>query len=94
MKTIEQVKALGAPFRAAEVQVSLLERVARFVVVIGHGNNPAIDLPVRGNPNDFREVVSEITAAAMEMGLIHENSIVAGTDLDALQGLTSQEGVN
>jgi len=83
--TFEELKALGAPFSFAEVQVSLLKKTARLVMVVGQDPNPAKDFPLHDpNLNTLDDVAAHIIAAAEEVGLLDEDSKVGVVDLDGL----------
>jgi hypothetical protein len=80
--TIEEIKALGAPFPRAEVQTSLRKKIARLVLLDPHHINPTLDLPVVGEGTVY-EVGADIIAAAGQKCLLDENSVTAIVDLDS-----------
>ncbi len=78
---ITELKNLGAPFPAAEVQVSVKKKIARLVLVL---LNPTMDFPL-GENTTVKETATEIIQAARDQGLIDENTVVDVIDLDSLQ---------
>jgi hypothetical protein len=81
---LDKVKALGAPFEKAEVQVSLQKKTARLVLCIRgqKGNLPAMDFQLDGN-EDWQQVGNDLTAAAFLNGLLRVYSEVAIVNLDS-----------
>ena len=82
--TIEEIKALGAPFEKAEVHVSLQKKIARLVLVVPgrKGNYPAMDFPLDCD-EDCQQVGLNIIAAAGENGLLDAHSITVIFDVDS-----------
>jgi hypothetical protein len=80
---IKEIKKLGAPFRGAEVQVSLRKKIARLVLLIADGpNNPVLDMPI-GDEESHEEVGVAVIEAAKINGLLDERSVVVIVDLDS-----------
>jgi len=71
---LEEIKALGAPFRAAEVQVSLRTRIARLVLVIRVKDNPSFDFRLNESESDFEAVGREVLESARRLGLIDDEA--------------------
>jgi len=76
---ITELKELGPPFPAAEIQVSEKKRVARLVLVL---KNPTLDFPL--GERSVKEMVDEILKAARAEGLIDDNTVIDVIDLDLL----------
>ncbi len=75
---LSELKELGPPFHAAEIQVSVLHKFARIVLVL---RNPTLDFPLGEN---VKETLDEIIRAVREAGLINDSTAVAVVDLDSL----------
>ena len=83
---LEQIKAFGAPFRAAEVQVSLQKRMAHLVLQIQGKEGVAVDFPIPAdNHGNVWDVGGSIVRVAVNAGLLTDDSKVVVTDLDALE---------
>jgi hypothetical protein len=80
----DEVKALGAPFEKAEVQVSLRNKTVTLVLLVPGRkiDHPALDFQLDGD-EDWQEVGKELTFAASTNGLLQATSIVAIMNLDA-----------
>ena len=78
MSTVD-LKELGPPFPAAEIQVSVKKKVARLLLVL---RNPSLDFPL--GERSANEMVDEILKAARVEGLIDDNTAVSIIDLDSL----------
>ena len=83
---VEQIKALGAPFRAAEVQVSLRKKVAHLVMQIHGEEGVAMDFSIAADDNgSVWDIGGSIVRAAVNAGLLTDNSEVTVRDLDVLE---------
>jgi hypothetical protein len=82
--TTEKLKQMGAPFRNAEIQVSIKANVARLILLVpGRSeNHPGMDFPVDG-ATDYEIVGHELIAAAAQNGLLDAHSTVAIVDADS-----------
>jgi hypothetical protein len=75
---LSELKELGPPFHAAEIQVSVLNNFARLVLVL---RNPTLDFPLGEN---VKGTVDEIIRASKDAGLIDESTRLDVIDLDML----------
>src|SRR5215472_11972611 len=80
---LEQIKALGAPFRRAEIRVSLRSRIAMIVVMIPGHENAEMGFQLDSNQDDPEQVGREIEEAAKQVGLIDGSSTINVIDLDS-----------
>ena len=78
---VSELKELGPPFPAAEVQVSDKKRIARLVLVL---KNPSLDFPFPANVS-AKETVDEILKAARAAGLIDDSTTIDIVDLDSFK---------
>jgi hypothetical protein len=71
MGNLEEIKKLGAPFKAAEVHVSRSKKVARLILLVDgmDGNYPAMNFPIQDG-DDIPGIGKDILAAAGKLGLI------------------------
>jgi len=82
--TIDKLKRMGAPFRNAEVQVSIKANVARLILLVPgrEENHPGMDFPTYG-ATDYETVGRELIAAAAQNGLLDAYSRIAIVDADS-----------
>lgn len=84
---LEEVKALGTPFRLAQVQISRTKKISRLVLAVSDGgkfplrDNPAMDLDWQ-ECDDIEEMGTATLIAARQQGLIAEGTQLSIIDLD------------
>lgn len=93
---LKQVKfpviALEAPFRNAEVWVSLRSKIALFVLAIpGKDNEIKVDFELESSDDDPEQIGLEITEAFKKLGITDDSSIVTIIDLDSLPEFAFQQ---
>ena len=89
--TLEEIKALGAPFQAAEVQISRRKQISRLVLLVRDGEEfrtediPGLDFPWHGNLCDSAEELGQtILDVAKTFGIIADDAATEIVDLDLL----------
>ena len=84
--SIEQIKALGAPFAMAEIHVSLRANVARLILVVPTMNPPypCSDYTLREKYTDYVQAGHDIAMAAAIAGLLADKAQVAVVNADSM----------
>ena len=90
MMTLDQVKAFGAPWPAAEVQISVKKKITRLVFLVRDGDgfrafdDFALDFPWHVN-EDYRDadaLAKAVIAHAKQLGLLVPGANAEIVDLD------------
>ena len=86
LTTVKEMRTLGwAPFRKAEIQVSMRKKIARLVLLMPdrEENHPTIDFPIIEGTANYEQAGREIIAAAGSRGLLDANSMTVIVDVDS-----------
>ena len=78
----EEVKALGAPFPAAEIQISVRKRIARLICITPDHTNPPIDFELNES-DDFEVAAASTLDAARNLGFLQNQCKVSILNLDS-----------
>jgi len=90
MMTLNQIKAFGAPWPAAEVQISVQKKIARLVFLVPDGDgfrvfdDFALDFPwpVKEDFHDVDTLANSVIALAKELELLVPEAQAEIVDLD------------
>jgi hypothetical protein len=78
----EEVKASGAPFPAAEIQISVRKRIARLICITPDHTNPPIDFKL-DESDGFEVAAASTLEAARDLGLLENHCKVSILNLDS-----------
>jgi len=86
-KTLQQIKALGAPFHMAEIHVSLRANKASLVLIVPTMNPPypRSEYTLREKYTDYVQAGTDIAKAAVLAGLLADKARIAVVNVDSMK---------